>query len=266
MRRMQRGRLILLLFTCIVLFYLITPILVVIPLSIGASDFLEFPPCGFSSRWYNTFFGASKWVDATLNSIQIAIYATVCAIILGTLAAFGIVKLVGATRTMVYTLFISPMIVPAIVMAVAFYFFFARVGIIRSKISVVIAHTVISIPFVITNVVASLEGYDTNLDRAARSLGANPVIVFFKITMPCIKPGMISGALFAFITSFDEVVITRFIAPTGFKTLPMLMFEGIKNEIQPTIAAAATLLIAVSVLILSITQTMNNRRTILHGN
>jgi len=264
MKRSRRGW-VLGAFTALVFLFLITPILVVFPLSFGAADYLEFPPRGFSMRWYETFFSAQKWLNAAVNSLRVGLIAALGALILGTLAAFGVVKMRGGKRTALYTLFIAPMVVPAIVMAVAFYFFLARLSIVRTELGVVLAHMTIGVPYVIANVVASLQGYDHNLTRAALSLGANPLTTFWKVTLPSIKPGLISGALFAFVTSFDEVVITRFIAPTRFKTLPMLMFEGIKNEIQPTIAAVATMLIAVSALVLVATQIMNNRRIAQHS-
>ena len=264
-KHVKTSKIVLLIITIIVFFFLILPILVVIPLSFGSADYLQFPPTGFSLRWYDAFLSAPKWVTGLIHSIEIAIVATVAALILGTLAAFGIIKLKGGVRSTFYTFFISPMVIPAIVMAVAAYFFFARIGILRTVPSLMITHTVIGIPYVITNVVAALQGYDRTLERAAASMGANPIVTFLKVTLPCIRPGMFSGALFAFVTSFDEVIISKFIAPTGYKTLPVLMFENIKNEYSPILAAIATVFILIVSIILVSTQLASNRRLTKRG-
>lgn len=256
----KRCKVILIIVTVLILFFLFIPILIVFPLAFSDASFLVWPPTGFSMRWFQTFFGQAKWVTAALNSLKLAIIVTAIALIIGTMAAFGIARMKGARRTTLYVLFIIPMVIPAIILALAYYFGFAAVKIKRSMFTVLVAHLIIATPYVVTNVTAGLANFDWNTHRASLSLGANPVKTFIKILVPAIEPSLVSGGLFAFITSFDEVVIAQFISGTNFKTLPMEMFAGIKNEIQPTISAAAAMLIVLSIVIQGGTQLLINRR------
>lgn len=256
----MRSRLVLAVITVILLLFLFSPILIVFPSAFSGSDFLMWPPQDFSLRWFKTFFEQTKWVTATINSLKVAVIVTIASLLVGTMAAYGIIKIRGTRRSLLYTLFIIPMVIPAIILALAYYFGFAEIGIKRSMFTVLVAHFIIATPYVVANVSAGLANFDWNTHRASQSLGASPVKAFWTIIIPSIQPSIIAGGLFAFITSFDEVVIAQFISGTNFKTLPMEMFAGIKNEIQPTIAAAAAMLVVLSIILQGGAQIISNRR------
>jgi putative spermidine/putrescine transport system permease protein len=260
MKLSKKFKILLGMFTSLIFLFLFSPILIVFPLSFSDSSFLTWPPTGFSLRWYETFFGQSKWVTATLNSITVAVIVTVVSLLLGTMGAYGICRMKGMRKTALNILFIIPMVIPSIILALAYYFSFAEIGIKRSMLTVLIAHCIIAVPFVVSNVLAGLANFDWNTQRASFSLGADSIRTFWSVVVPAIQPSMIAGALFAFITSFDEVVIAQFISGTTFRTLPMEMFAGIKNEIQPTIAAAAAMLVILSVILQGSLQIISNRR------
>jgi putative spermidine/putrescine transport system permease protein len=233
-----------------VLLFLILPILVIMPLSFSSGSFLTYPLPGYSTRWYEAFLSSDKWSDAFYNSFTIAPAAALLAIVLGTLAALGLTRKEFPFRGLVMGILISPMVVPIVIVAVGMYFSFSSLGLANSYIGLVLAHAALGVPFVIITVTATLQGFDYNLVRAAASLGANPVTSFFKVTLPLIAPGVLSGGLFAFATSFDEVVVVLFLASPEQRTLPMQMFSGIRENIDPTIAAAATIMIVISVIML----------------
>jgi putative spermidine/putrescine transport system permease protein len=260
--QLKISKILLAAFSGLVFFFLVAPILIVIPVSLGSSPYLEFPPRGFSLQWYQLYLRQPKWLTATQNSIGVAFGATLLSVVLGTIASFGIVRSKGRVGSALQTFFLTPMVVPVIILAIAFYFFFAKLHIIGSIWTMILAHTVLAVPFVITNVIASLKGFDRNLEKAAMNLGANPVVTFFRITMPSIQPGIVSGALFAFITSFDEVVVAMFIGGNTLMTLPRLMFAGIRHEITPTIAAVSSMLIVISIALLLTIQILGNRRIV----
>ena len=234
----------------LVLLFLILPVLVIIPLSFNSGTFLVYPLQGFSLRWYEEFFSAAEWLRALKNSLIIAPAATVLAMVFGTLASIGLTRGEFRGKALLMGILISPMVVPVVIVAVASYLFFAPLGLGNSYISLILVHAVLGVPFVIITVTATLQGFNQNLVRAAASLGATPVTAFFRVTLPLIAPGVISGALFAFATSFDEVVVTLFLAGPEQATLPRQMFSGIRENLSPTIAAAATLLIGFSVVML----------------
>ncbi|UFH49835.1 ABC transporter permease [Pseudomonas sp. KNUC1026] len=233
-----------------VLLFLILPVLVIIPLSFNSGSFLVYPMQGFSLHWYQDFFASAEWMRALRNSIIVAPAATLLAMVFGTLASIGLVRSYFPGKALVMALVISPMVVPVVIVGVATYLFFAPLGLGNSYFSLIVVHAVLGVPFVIITVSATLQGFNYNLVRAAASLGANPLLTFRKVTLPLIAPGVISGALFAFATSFDEVVVTLFLAGPEQATLPRQMFSGIRENLSPTIAAAATLLIAFSVVLL----------------
>ena len=217
----------------IVFFFLIAPIIVIVPLSFNAEDFFTFTPemlaldpDGYSLKHYNDFFTNPDWQQAMWNSIRIAPMATLLSVSFGTLAAIGLSQPHVPFRRALMAILISPMIVPLIISAAGMYFFYSRVGLQGSYWGVVLAHAALGIPFVIITVTATLVGFDRSLTRAAANLGANPVTTFAKVQMPLILPGVISGGLFAFITSFDEVVVVLFVGSAGQKTLPWQMFTG----------------------------------------
>ena len=234
----------------LVLLFLILPVLVIVPLSFNSGSFLVYPLQGFSLRWYETFFTSAEWMRSLKNSMIVAPAATLLAMVFGTLAAIGLTRGEFRGKALVMSLLISPMVAPVVIVGVACYLFFAPLGLGNSYTSLILVHAVLGVPFVIITVSATLQGFNDNLVRAAASMGASPLTTFRRVTLPLIAPGVISGALFAFATSFDEVVVTLFLAGPEQATLPRQMFSGIRENLSPTIAAAATLLIAFSVIML----------------
>jgi len=234
----------------LVLLFLIVPVLVIVPLSFNDGTFLIYPLNGFSTRWYAEFFGSAEWMRSLRNSLIVAPVATLLAMVLGTLAAIGLTRGQFRGKQLIMSLVISPMVVPVVIVGVASYLCFAPLGLGNSYLSLILVHAVLGVPFVIITVSATLQGFNYSLVLAAANLGASPVTTFFRVTLPLIAPGVISGALFAFATSFDEVVVTLFLAGPEQATLPRQMFSGIRENLSPTIAAAATLLIGFSVLLL----------------
>jgi len=248
-----------------VLLFLIAPILVIIPLSFNSVPFFTYPMPGLSLRWYQEFFLTDRWQGALHNSIFVAVSVTLLSTVLGTLAALGLSRPNFPWRTAVMSLLISPIVVPVVITAVGMYFFYADVGLLNSYTGLILAHTTLATPFVVITVTATLMGFDHSLTRAAAGLGAPPVIVFFKVILPLILPGMISGALFAFGTSFDEVVVVLFVASAEQRTLPKVMFAGIREQISPTITAAATVLILISIAMLTTVELLRRRSERLRG-
>lgn len=249
----------------LVLLFLIAPILVIMPLSFNPVPYFTYPLPGISTRWYEEFFTSERWQIAVKNSIIVASSTTLLASFLGTVAALGLSRANFPLRPLVMGVLISPMVVPVVLTAVGMYFFYAWVGLVNSYPGLILAHTALATPFVVITVTATLSGFDQSLTRAGASLGASPVRVFFKVVLPLILPGVISGALFAFGISFDEVVVVLFIASAEQRTLPRQMFSGIREQISPTITAAATLLIIVSVLLLTSVELLRRRSERLRG-
>lgn len=256
----------------LIFFFLVAPIIVIIPLSFNAQDFftftkemLAFDPAGYSLKHYQDFFTNSDWSSAIYNSIRIAPVATLISVTLGTLAAIGLSNPHMPFKRLITAFLISPMIVPLVISAAGMYFFFSRIGLQGTYWGVVLAHAVLGIPFVIITVTATMVGFDRSLTRAAASLGANPVTTFWKIQMPLILPGVISGGLFAFITSFDEVVVVLFVGSSAQKTLPWQMFIGLREQISPTILAVATILVALSILLLTTVELLRRRSERIRG-
>jgi putative spermidine/putrescine transport system permease protein len=249
----------------LILIFLVAPILVIAPLSFNADSFLMYPMSGFSLRWYREFFASPTWRLALQNSFIVSPLATLLAVVLGTLASIGLVRANFPGKALLTSILISPMVVPVVVSGVAIYLFFAPLGLTGSYTGLVLGHAVLGVPFVITTVTATLQGFDYNLVRAAASLGANPVTAFFRVTLPIVAPGVVSGALFAFATSFDEVVLTLFLASPEQSTLPRQMFSGIRDNISPTIAAVATLLIVLATLLLLTLEWQRRRSERLRG-
>ena len=256
----------------LIFFFLIAPIIIIIPLSFNAEDFFTFTPGmlaldpeAYSLDHYRDFFYNPNWQQPLWNSIRIAPAATVLSVALGTLAAIGLSQSHVPFKGAIMAILISPMIVPLIISAAGMYFFYSRIGLQGTYIGVVLAHAALGIPFVIITVTATLVGFDKSLTRASASLGADPVTTFFKVQMPLILPGVISGGLFAFITSFDEVVVVLFVGSAGQKTLPWQMFTGLREQISPTILAAATILVAISILLLTVVELLRRRSERLRG-
>ncbi len=252
--------------------FLITPIIVVMPLSFNAENFftftpemLRFDPAGYSLKHYRDFFSNPDWQQAVSNSVRIAPVATILSVGFGTLAAIGLSQPHVPFRRAIMAILISPMIVPLIISAAGMYFFYSRIGLQGTYWGVVLAHAALGIPFVIITVTATLVGFDRSLTRAAANMGANPVTTFFRVQMPLILPGVISGGLFAFITSFDEVVVVLFVGSAGQKTLPWQMFTGLREQISPTILAVATLLVGISICLLTVVELLRRRSERLRG-
>ena len=258
---------------CAMIFiFLIAPIIMIIPLSFNVEPYftftpkmLSFDPEGYSTRWYEAFFNSKEWMLAIKNSFIVGICSTLLASIVGTIAALGLSSKYMPYRTIIMSILISPMIVPLIITAASMFFFYSRLGISQSFLGVILSHTALGIPFVIITVTATLSGFDHSLSRAAHSLGASPSYTFFKIILPLVAPGVISGSLFAFITSFDEVVVVLFISGPEQLTIPIRMWAGIREEINPTILAVATLLVCISIVLLSSLEMLRRRNERMRG-
>jgi len=267
----------------LILFFLVAPIIIIIPLSFNAQDFFTFTPEmlaldpeGYSLKHYRDFFTNQDWIRPLQNSLIIAPFATIISVSLGTLAAIGLSQSHVPLRRGIMALLISPMIVPLIISATGMFFFYSQMGLwmeenlgmsksLTGYIKVILAHAALGIPFVIITVTATLVGFDRSLTRAAANLGASPTTTFFRIQMPLILPGVISGGLFAFITSFDEVVVVLFVGAAAQKTLPWQMFTGLREQISPTILAAATVLVTVSIILLATVELLRRRSERLRG-
>ena len=263
------------LFFCgLVFFFLIAPLFVILPLSFNAEQYIHFSakmlaldPEGFSLRWYEDMIYGTKnpWGLATKNSLIIAFFATIGSTLLGTVAALGLSSRHMPYKAAFMALLISPMIVPLIISGTAIFFFMAKVGLAATHTGIIIAHIIVGTPFVVITVTATLTGFDHRVTRAAASLGSNPVHTFRKITLPLIMPGVISGALFAFVTSFDEVIVVLFLAGLENTTIPIQMWVGLREQLSPTILAVATCLIVMSTLILVSAELLRRRSDRLRG-
>ena len=254
------------------LFFLIVPILVMVPLSFNSQPYftftegmLAFDADAYSLRWYQKILDSPNWILAIKNSFIIGFFATIVATVLGTVAAVGLASAHMPFKRIITALLLSPMIVPLIIIAAGMFFFYTRFGLVGTLPGLVIAHAALGIPFVVVTVTATLVGFDHALYNAGLSLGTNPVRTFFRVVFPLIRPGVISGALFAFVTSFDEVVLVLFLAGPDQRTIPRQMFSGLREQINPTILAVATLLIMVSVCLLVTLELLRRRSERLRG-
>jgi putative spermidine/putrescine transport system permease protein len=258
----------------LVFFFLIAPLFVILPLSFNAEQYIHFSkgmialdPDAFSLRWYEDMIYGTKnpWGLAAKNSIIIAFFATIGSTILGTVAALGLSSRHMPYKAAFMAVLISPMIVPLIISGTAIFFFMAKAGLAATFTGIVLAHIILGTPFVVITVTATLTGFDHSVTRAAASLGSNPVNTFMKVTLPLILPGVISGALFAFVTSFDEVVVVMFLAGLENTTIPIQMWVGLREQLSPTILAVATCLIIMSTLILVSAELLRRRSERLRG-
>jgi len=239
--------------------FLVAPMLVIIPMSFSAGEELRFPPRGFSVRWYENFLASSLWTDAAVTSVQVGILTVIVATVLGTLTALGLVRGRFPGRALVNALILSPLIVPVVVMAIGMFFVFVSWRLAGSLIGLVLAQSVLALPFVVVNVAVSLRTIDRNLELAAQNLGAGPWPTFRHITLPLISPGIAAGALFAFITSWDEVVVAIFLSSPLVRTLPVVMWSQVRSKIDPTIAAVATMLMLVTTVSLLVILVLRTR-------
>lgn len=246
------GRRALWVYCGLTLAFLVAPIAIVIAVSFNATEFIEFPPRAWSLRWYRNYLGSSQWVEPTLLSLRIAAVTTVLATVLGTAAAIGLVRGRFRGRRALEFFFVSPMVMPTIVLAIGLYLLFARFKIVGHPMALYLAHTVVAAPLVIVIVSAALKTTDSAIELAARSLGAGYFRTLWHVTLPAIMPAVISGAAFAFLLSFDEVVLSIFLGGPTTTTLPKRMWESVRYEIDPTLTAISTLLVVVPILILCV--------------
>ena len=282
----QRTYYYLYLFFCfVVFFFLIAPLIAIVPISFSQSPFMVFTegmmawppdPEAWSLRWYRYMVGictdenlttpcSNKWMIGTVNSFFIGFVSTFFATALGTLAALGLSRPNMPFKALIMSILISPMIVPLIITAAGMFFFYAKINLVYTFTGIILAHIALSTPFVVITVTATLVGFDTNMIKASQSLGARPVRTFFKVIMPLILPGVISGALFAFITSFDEVVIVMFMASLDELTIPKQMWAGIRQEISPVILCMATCLVILSIFLLTTVELLRRRSEKMRG-
>lgn len=283
-------------FRCIcaaILFFLIMPVVIILPLSFNAEPYftftagmLSFESTAYSLRWYldiltngmtapddNQFSWAwwqdswnnAQWLHSMRNSFYFAVCSTIIAAALGTIAALGLSRPEMPARNLIMGLMISPMVVPLVITATGMFFFYSYIDLAQTDLGIILAHATLGTPFVIITVTATLVGFDRSLIRAAQNLGAKPHTVFFKIILPLILPGVISGALFAFVTSFDEVVAIIFLADFDQRTIPRQMWSGMREQISPTILAVATILVLLSVLLLVVVELLRRRSERLRG-
>ena len=252
-----------------IFFFLIMPIVVIIPLGFNPIPFFTYPMEGFSLRWYEEIFGDSPisilWQRSMVNSVIVAVCATLIATCLGTLAALGLTRANFPGKSIVMAILISPIMVPIVVTAIGMFYFYAKIGLVSTLTGIILAHTALGVPFVVITVTATLQGFDHNLVRAGAILGAGPVRVFRKVTLPIITPGVVSGGLFAFAASWDEIVIVIFLASSEQHTIPRRMWSGIRELLSPTIIAAATMLIIISIILMFTMEGLRRRGERLRG-
>jgi len=246
-KKLNLGRMLLWGVVLMVLFFLAIPLFVVFPISLSSSSYLEFPPKSLSWQWYQNYFSSHVWVSATALSFRVGLMVMIVASVFGTLAAFGFNRANVRWKSGIFVFLLSPMIIPHIVISVGIYSLFAKLRLIENYWGLVIGHSVIATPFVFINVFATLQGFDKTLERASASLGAHPLKTFYHVTFPLIRPGIFVGALFAFLTSFDELVISMWVSGAR-HTLPVQMWMDVRLEINPTLAAVSSLLITLSIL------------------
>ncbi|MGE0007059.1 MAG: ABC transporter permease [Parvibaculaceae bacterium] len=241
------------------LVFLMAPLLVIVPLSFNAESVLIFPIREWSLRWYELVLSSAEWREAAANTLFVAVCTASLSTVLGTLAALGLHRHDFRLRTLVVAILLSPMIVPLIVTAISIYFFFALFGLIGTYRGLILAHMLVSTPFVVITVLSTLANYDTNLSRAAAGMGAGPLRIFFSVTLPLILPGVVTGALFAFVTSLDEIVLTLFIAGPNQQTLPRAMWKTVRENITPEILAVACIITLMSAFVLAAVEILRRR-------
>jgi ABC-type spermidine/putrescine transport system permease subunit II len=239
---------------------LLSPLLIIVPISFSSSSFLTFPPPGVSLRWYHTVLGDAEWLSAIWQSVKIASLSAIFSVTVGTGAALSIVKMASKTRAMTLQFLLAPLIVPSIVGSVALYFLFAKMHLVGTLIALVLAHSVAAVPVVVLIVAAGLQGVDPRLERAAASLGAPPLTTLRAVTLPLVLRSLFVAGFVAFLHSFDEVVYALFLSGPRLVTLPIRMWSGIRDEISPAIAAVSTLLIALIVLVYVVSEISRRRQ------
>ncbi len=246
------NRVALAIFGALCIVFLVGPSLVVVPMGFSSGQILSFPPRGFSLQWYQKMITDPAWTSGFANSFIVAAGTAALSTVLGTLAALGFSRGRFPGKTLANALILSPLVVPVVVIAIGMFSLFVRWKITGTPIGLIVAHTALAVPFVVVSVSTSLRTIDRNLEAAAANLGASPVRVFQRVTLPLIMPGVFAGALFAFLTSWDEVVVAIFVTTTKFRTLPPIMWEQFRQVIDPTVAAVATTLLAITSIVLTL--------------
>lgn len=246
-------RLPLILFAGLVMLLLVLPSLIVVPMSFSAGDYLEFPPREWSLRWYDAYFASSLWQEATSISVIAGLCTALAASALGTAAAWGL-RLMGGGSPLLLMVLTMPLTVPVILTAIGIFYLYVRLDLVNSMLGLVLAHSMLAIPFVLILVLSRLQGFDLNQVRVAESLGARPLRAFFLVVLPQIRFAVIAGAVLAFLTSFDEVIVALFITGGGKSTITRVMFTSLRDQVDPTIAAVSSILIAISVLLVVVFQ------------
>ncbi|MBT6416712.1 ABC transporter permease [Candidatus Puniceispirillum sp.] len=262
-----KDRLWLYIFSGLILFLLIVPSLIVIPMSFSDSQYLEFPPKDFSLRWYENYFfswkvenGFNDWMAATWTSIKVAILTILVATPIGTMAAYGLINSNNRLRSILFPIMISPMMVPVILVAIGLFYFFVQFKMVNSIPGLVLGHSLVAMPLVLIIILSALKNYDMNQEKVARSLGATRLRAFMEITLPQIKFSIISASLIAFLTSFDEVIISLFVSGGDNSTITRSMFLALRDQIDPTIAAISTILIIISSGLLLLSQMLGKQK------
>lgn len=240
--------------------WLVAPTLVVVPMSFAEQKSLVFPPSGFSLQWYENFFTNKQWYGSLIVSLKVALIVSLLATVLGTLAAIGIERLKGRSAGILRAILITPIIIPGVVMAIGIYAVYLDTRLVGTLTGYVLAHTMLALPFVVIAVGASLSVFDARLETAAASLGASRLSAFFTVTLPLILPGILSGMLFAFVTSFDEVIVSLFITSPQATTLPVRIFASITRDSDPTVAAVGSLTFLATTIIIGAGLLVGTRR------
>ncbi|HBX53891.1 ABC transporter permease [Pseudomonas sp. UBA2684] len=248
--------------TAVIALFLLLPIVFIVLLSFGSSQWLVFPPPGWTLKWYEQFFSNPEWMASVLTSLKVAVITTLCAVALGLPSAFALVRGRFPGRELLYALFTLPMIVPLVIIAVAVYALFLKLGYTGTLFSFVVSHVIVALPFTIISIINSLKLFDQSIEDAAVICGASRLQAVYRVTFPAIRPGMVAGALFAFLVSWDEVVLSVMMASPTLQTLPVKMWTTLRQDLTPVIAVASTLLIGLSVLIMVIAAALRRRNEV----
>ena len=256
----HRARLWLYLLAGLIMVFLVAPTLIVIPMSFSESQYLEFPPREWSTRWYDHYFNSDEWMSATWTSLQVAVLTMLVATPLGIMAAYGLYVSNFRFAHLLFITLITPMMVPVVLVAIGVFYAYVKLKLVNTVIGLVLAHSILAIPLVLIVISAGLKTYDMNQERVARSLGASRFYAFMVITLPQIRFAVVSSALLAFITSFDEVIIAMFVSGGENSTLTRSMFNALRDQIDPTIASISTIMVLVSIVLLFASQTFGKQK------
>ena len=241
-------------YSTLVLVFLVAPAVVVVPIAFTSSPFLDFPPPGYSLKWFEVYFGSDLWLGATLRSFGVAFATAILATLVAGLAALALARSTSRWRGAIFALFLAPMIVPRIVIAVGLFYLFAQIGLVATDLGLIIGHTVLALPFAFVAIAAVVKGHDWRLDQAAATLGANRVQTLMRITVPLIRGGLVAAFLFAFITSFDELTVAIFVSGGVKTTLPKQMWDDMILQLNPTLASVSVVVFVIVMALLLIAE------------